>query len=556
MVSLVLAPVVLGVAIYYLPTWLAKLVVAVGQIGIAALGVYFFMRSASQGPFYEALIGDNRLLYISLRGDRPSLALVLLTSLLFIAVLAYSWREEYSTKKFLLLMLIMQGLIAGIFLTEDIFNLFVLVEVTTVVGIILLLFRKGYRSFYDGLYYLTVQIVAMMFFLFAIAFLYRAFGVLSISYMTAMISAGTVEGQALVLPFAFILAGLGLKTGLFPLMSWVPRCYGNPGAPLPVITVMSAVVIKGSVVWLVRLTAMFSPVLDMSTYVIIAAVVTAAASTVMALRQSDIRVLLAYSTIAQVALITIGFLISDPVSSNGAFFHILHHGAIKTLLFLAAGMIVAVYGTGRIQDISGVARRMPLATLVTAVAMAGMIGLPFTAGGASKYWIASGVSDTWLVWALYLVNFGTMMVTVRFARMFFGPVSPSALRKRDPAPSVLPSLSDSAAARGAVDALPVASMRTMQVVSATLAVVILAAGVLAPWLASTVTGTPMSLPTASLLGKLPELLITALLAVGLYTALHIRLRSTVLTDRGLSLPHAVLALVGFFTVTLAVGMMR
>jgi multicomponent Na+:H+ antiporter subunit D len=538
LVSLILAPVMLGVLLYKLPGTAAKTVALAGQVGIAALGV-IALDQARSGEFFEILGGDDRVLYIALRGDTLTVALALLAQLLFVAGLLYSMREDYWNNKLLLLLLVLQGLAVGIFLTDDIFNLFVFIEVSTIAGILALMFRKGIRNYYDGLYYLTIQIVSMMFFLFGIAYVYRAFGVLSVTEIAQALSAGVPDGQSLVLPIAFMLTGLALKVGFFPLASWVPRCYGNPGAPTAVIALMSGLIIKGSLFWIARLALMFTPAVDYRGFLAALGVITAVAGAVKALANTDIRLVLAYSTISQIGLISLGLFVGGPTATDGALLHIFGHAVAKTALFLVAGMIVRVYGTGNLRHIRGLARRMPAATVVALICLLSMAGLPGLAGGASKYLIEAGVSGTWAAPLMYLLNFLTICVLIRIVATFFG--------RDDQAPP-------------ATEANRVSRVHTAVVI--VLAALVIAGGVAAPQagnllLGDALTGashTALSISPMVMVSKLAVLVLMLAVAVLIYRVTYLRARALrPVLERSLSLPHAVLALTVFFVVTTLVG---
>ena len=527
MVALVLAPVLLGVALYKLPSALAAVLALAGQAGIAAGVVALFLRAYHEGPFVEVLGGTDHLLHVSLRGDRTALALAAVTVLLFAAALVYCLREPFRDNKLLLLLLVLQGLAVGIFLADDVFTLFVLFEVATLVGILLLMFRRDRRSTYDGLYYLTIQIVAMMFFLFGVAYLYRTFGVLSVTELSQLVERG-VDGRAMVLPAAFLLTGIGPKAGFFPLFSYVPRSYANPGAPTAVLMLLSGVLVNGALFWFARLGALFAPAIDLSGFLLVVGLATGVAGAVKALAQRDLRLILAYSTVSQAGLITLGLASGGLTAHGGGMFHLVSHALLKSVLFLTAGLIASVYGTTRIDRIRGVARRMPVVAVVTAVAVLGMVGAPFTAAGASKDLILSGVSGTWVEAAVWVVNLGTALVFARYAVMLFGrPDGEAAVRAGERAGRV----------------------QTGVVVA--LAAVCVAVGVAAPQVAG-LLGVPA--PSGLSLSKALGFLATvagAVVVVRYGAPFARRLRALVVPT--LSLPYAVLALTVFFVAAAGYG---
>lgn len=430
MVALVLAPVLLGVALYKLPPAVARVLALLGQAVLGVMTVALLTRTAQEGERFEVVGGSDPLVNITLRADGTALTFVLLTVVLFTAALVYVVGERYADPKLLLLLLALQGMSTGIFLADDIFTLFVLFEVATLVGVVLVMFRVERRSLYDGLYYLTIQIIAMLFFLFGIAYLYRTFGVLGVTEVGNLVASGGIDPHAVVLPFAFLLTGMALKAGLFPLFSYVPRSYGNPGAPTVVLMLLSGVLVKGALFWVARLVAVFGPALDLGGFLVAVGLVTGVAGAIKALAQTDVRLLLAYSTVSQAGLITIGLAAGTAASSGGGLLHMVNHALLKSVLFLAAGMIVRAYGTAHLAELRGVARRMPWVAGASVLAVLGMVGAPLTGAGASKDLIVYGATG-WAEVAAWVVNAATMLVFVKYAAMFFGtPATPANAPRR------------------------------------------------------------------------------------------------------------------------------
>ncbi|QAY70973.1 complex I subunit 5 family protein [Xylanimonas protaetiae] len=528
MVALVLAPVLLGVALYKLPLAAARVLALLGQAGLGAATVALLARTARDGELVDVLGGTQRLLHVTLRADAAALTFVLLSVVLFSAAIVYVLGERYASTTLLLLLLALQGLTAGLFLADDIFTLFVLFEVATLVGILLVMFRVERRSVYDGLFYLTIQIVAMLFFLFGVAYLYRAFGVLDVTEIGRLVATGA-DPHALVLPFAFLLTGLALKAGFFPLFSYVPRAYGNPGAPTVVLMLMSGVLATGAMFWVARLVAVFVPALDLRGFLVALGLLTGVAGAVKALAQQDVRLILAYSTVSQAGLVTIGLAAGTATATGGGLLHLVNHALLKSVLFLAAGVVVRTYGTAKLAELRGVARRLPWVAGASMVAVLGMVGAPLTGAAASKDLILLGATG-WAEVAAWVVNAGTMLVFLKYGAMFFGtPATPAAAPRRGVDP-------------------------TQRVVVLALTAVALAAGVLAPQLSTLMLGPDV---VAAVGVSATKVGVFALLAVGAYLLRRATLpyarqaRGLLLTS--LSLPQSVVALTVFFGVTALAG---
>ena len=414
----VLAPIISGVICYKLNRHIRRPVVIFIQSALAVLVIYSFSLIDVNGSISEVLGSDNAILGIGLSADRVSIVMVGLAVFLFTVSFVYTFPDKYFDEKFTMLFMILQGLICGIFLSDDIFNIYVLVEVSSVIIAILVMFKQEGRSIYDGLIYLLTQIVCMAFYLFGIGYLYKIFGVLSIKAIREAIP--LVEASQLVLPFAFILTAISLKCAFFPLFSWLPRYHAPYSAPFAVSAILSGLYVKSGIYLFIRFTDMFSPAIQMSNFFMIVAIITAACGFLLAVSQKDIKLMLAYSTVSQMGLIAIGLNFTDETAWWGSVFHILNHALFKSLLFLTCGNIVDVYGTRDINKIRGVMKRMPAVGVATLMGVLGITGAPFFNGSISKYFIQYGAKGTALDYIIILINTGTIIVFVKYISMLWG----------------------------------------------------------------------------------------------------------------------------------------
>jgi len=410
MVLLVLVPLLLGVVAYRAPIKVAKGLIVFSQLAAMAFALFMLFRSLRVGEMIQTLGGADRRLYIELAGNPITLALVVLVAVLLLAATVCGLK--HATHKLILLYGILQGLMSGIFLTNDIFNLFVLLEVVTLVMVLLNVYRREVRSVYDALYYLIIQIVGMTFFLFGLGYLYRATGQLSMTLITQTINTGLIPAQSLVIPFALILVGLGLKVGLFPLFSYVPRFYGNPGAPISVLMLSSSLISTAALFWIARVAWAFRP-LNTGPLLITLGTLTAFAGAAKALAHHDARLVLAFSTVSQAGLALIAIGSGTATSDRGFIAHLFTHALAKALLFLAVGALVEKTHSSKLEDIRHEVWRHPLVALSMAVGAISLIGIPLTAGGVSKYWIMSGSGNPLVEAITWLITLGTALIMGR-----------------------------------------------------------------------------------------------------------------------------------------------
>lgn len=154
-------------------------------------------------------------LALSLYADPLSIFMVLMTAVFYIPFLFYTTNEDYAESKFYFLFLVLQGLMMGLFLTSDLFNIFVFLEVSTVVVSILIMYNKDKQAIYDGMIYFFVNVIGSSFLLFGIGMLYRTFGLLDMRAVTEAMS-HLESPRAIILPMGLMMVTVSLKTAVTP----------------------------------------------------------------------------------------------------------------------------------------------------------------------------------------------------------------------------------------------------------------------------------------------------------------------------------------------------
>ncbi|MDR2570028.1 MAG: proton-conducting membrane transporter [Oscillospiraceae bacterium] len=414
----VIVPILTAVFLYIFPFAKTARVIAVAvQCAITALAVYVFTIARDEQIIVN-IGGYESVLGITLRADTLSSAFVVLTVFIFTIAAVFCFSRSPS-KMFWFLLFVWEGLMLGIFLTRDLFNIFVLVEVATVVIAIMIMYSRDNRSMYDGMFYLMINIVAMHFYLFGIAYVYKLTGVMDME--AAAMSLGELDRSSLILPYALIITAVSLKSALLPLFIWLPKAHGTPGAPTAVSALLSGVYVKSGIYLFMRTQALFSG-LDTTMFFLILGIGTGIVGFILAIAQTDIKRILAYSTISQIGMIMIGLNIGQEYAHIGALYHTINHALFKSALFLCAGHIAKVYGTRNIHEIRGIFRRLPIMGIASVMAILGITGAPLFNGSISKYFI---MYDThWSIGALLIfINLGTIITFMRYSIILFGKPS-------------------------------------------------------------------------------------------------------------------------------------
>lgn len=422
----VIIPILIAVFLYLFSSSTSSRIVAIiAQTIYMGFTVYLFMQSRA-GDIITVVGGYRVVLGVTLKADMLSTSFIMLTALLFLVAAIYGLKES-SSKLYWLLMFIWEGLIVGIFLSRDLFNVFVLLEVATLIVAVLIMFVWEKRSMFDGLIFLMINTVAVQFYLLGVGYIYMLAGTLDMVVAAEAIS--QLDPSQLILPYALIMTPLVFKCALIPLASWLPKVQGIPRAPSAVSALLSGLHVKCSLFLFIRISNMFSTI-DTSGFFLVLGIITAVLSIIMAFSQKDIKLILAYSSTAQIGLIMAGLNINTTYATVGSFYHIINHAIFKTALFLSVGIIVGLYKTRDIDKIRGLLKRSPLLSATTLLAILGIVGAPLFNGSISKYFIMADASP-WLYGILIVVNLGTITLYIKYMSIFFGTDTSDALIKVD-----------------------------------------------------------------------------------------------------------------------------
>jgi formate hydrogenlyase subunit 3/multisubunit Na+/H+ antiporter MnhD subunit len=372
------------------------------RLAIAALAVQTFLalQLAAQlvdgGARAYAVGGWGAPLGIDLYADGLAAVMLLLTQAVGLPLAVYARGYFAATEKGRAQFWPIAGLLIAalnaLFVSADLFNLYVTLELLGLAAVGLVAIAGGTASVTAALRYLLATLLGSGAYLLGVALIYGAYGSVSLETL-----ASVVEHDA---PFAVTLAaalmfvGLLLKTALFPFHFWLPPAHG--GAPAPVSALLSALVIKASFYLVVRLWLdLFEPLTTVSAAQLIGALGAAAIvwGSLLALTQARLKMLVAYSTVAQIGYLFLLFplaTLTAPAAAasavEGGVMQALAHGLAKAAMFAAAGSMIVATGRDDISRLGGVGARLPLTLFTFGLAGVTLMGLP-PSGGFSAKWL-------------------------------------------------------------------------------------------------------------------------------------------------------------------------
>lgn len=333
--------------------------------------------------------------------------------LLFTALVAVVWipagffsfsymkpegEKEEGEKRFYGFYLMVFGILNGLGFAGNLVTFYIFYELMTLLSIPLVIHTRSREAVMAALKYLFYSFCGAYMALFGLYFLNRFGNTLTFTpggVLDKELAAGN-EGLLLVTAFLMII-GFGVKAGMFPLHAWLPSAH--PVAPAPASAVLSAVIVKGGVLGLIRVAYyMFGADFLRGTWVQTAwltlSLITVFMGSMLAYREKMLKKRLAYSTVSQASYILFGLALLQATALEGAMLHMVFHGLIKSVLFLAAGAVIHKTGKMRVEELTGIGKEMPGTIWCFTFASLALIGIPPASGFISKWYLAIGALDS------------------------------------------------------------------------------------------------------------------------------------------------------------------
>jgi multicomponent Na+:H+ antiporter subunit D len=425
------------------PQRVALLTVVVG-IGIALAIANTWLTSGS--PVVYLLGGWAPPLGIALRADGLSVAMMLVIAVVVAGIAVYACadfgtppdqHEARAPFTFWLLLLAVWGSLNLVFVSGDLFTLYVALELLTFAGVPLVCLDGRGETLRAALRYLLFALAGSILYLLGAVLLYGGYGTLDIALLAERVRPEPIVWAAA----ALMTTGLLAKTALFPLHLWLPPAHA--GAPAAASAVLSALVVKGSWFLVLRLWFDVMPgVVTLPSAQLLGGLGAAAIviGNIVALQQARLKLLIAYSTVAQIGYLFLMFpLAFDALSAAlvhgdalaGGMLQAVSHATAKAAMFMAAGLVYKVYGHDRIAELAGAARAVPLTVLTLVLSGVALMGVvPSGAYLAKKLLLsaAEGTDQWW--WALVLQVGGALtcgyvvLVLINTLRRSSVPVTP------------------------------------------------------------------------------------------------------------------------------------
>ena len=341
--------------------------------------------------------------------------------------------EQDKIPMFYGLVLALLGTLNAVVFFESLIAVFVSIELSSFAAAGIVIVKNQTENVHAGLKYLSLSILGSSLVLMGMVLLYVATGSLDISGIGAAIqSPGFMDANQTYVLWAYglITGGVAFKAALFPCHIWLPDAHGT--APSPSSAILSSLVLKAYIVFYMKMVfgavgfdlIANSPMRVLLNVVMIVGVVAMIAGSCLAIMQTDIKRMIAYSSVAQMGYIFMGIGIGTELGLFAALFHILAHAVAKSGLFLVAGSIIEQTHNRDLTKMGGLGKLMPVTMTLFTIGGLSMIGIPLFVGFNSKWNFASAIVGSNNYWLLIPLSISALLNALYYLpvviRAFFG----------------------------------------------------------------------------------------------------------------------------------------
>lgn len=381
---------------------------------------------------------DELGIWYALGIDGISLCLVLLTAVLTPVVIVASSHVSSNRREFLALLLLLETAVMGAVLALDLFLFYVFWEAMLIPAYFLIGFWGGENRVAATQKFLLYTVAGSV--LMFVAILYVAWGFYDqsgfVSFLLSDVTRVRLTNSEQWWLFGAFVVAMGIKIPLFPLHTWLPNAY--VAAPTAATVMLSAVLSKMGLYALVRFAYPLFPkgAMAWSEVLAILAVIGILYGALVAWVQTDMKRLIAYSSVSHLGFCMLGLVVLNGLATSGFVLQMVSHGLSTAALFLLLGALAERSGTTAISDYGGLAAKVPIFAVVFFVATLSSIALPFTSSFVGEFLILSGAFQHYTsltIWATGGVVLGAVYMLSLYHHLMFGPLDsrPSVERVTD-----------------------------------------------------------------------------------------------------------------------------
>lgn len=428
--------------------WLFTLLISAVALFISIL---LLQQVINHGPISYQLGGWAPPWGIEYRIDAlNALVLLIITSISTVVLIAAdtSIQTELAPTRHTLFyinyLLCLAGML-GITATGDAFNVFVFLEVSSLSTYTLIALGKDRHALWASYQYLIMGTIGATFILIGIGLMYMVTGTLNMYDLATRLPA-VEDTRTVYTAFAFFFVGVCLKLALFPLHLWLPNAYAY--APSVVTAFLAATATKVAIYVMIRfIFSVFGVEFSLNHFpmqqlLVVLALLGVFVGSAVAIYQNNVKRLFAYSSVAQIGYMILGFSLATPAGLMATLLHMFNHALMKGALFMALGAVMYRVGSVSLDALQGLGRRMPWTMAAIVAGGLSLIGVPLTVGFVSKWYLVLAVLEKgW--WPLaVLILLGSLLAVVYVWRLvetaYFKPAPEGSDKQEAPLMILIP----------------------------------------------------------------------------------------------------------------------
>jgi NADH-quinone oxidoreductase subunit M len=385
-------------------------------LGIAIIALINYYESSGSLLALNVSWVSSLGIHFNIGIDGISLVLVLLTALLFPFIVGSAFQHNYKNpQSFYALMLLMQFGLMGVFMARDAFLFYIFYELTLILIYFICAFWGGERSIPITIKFFIYTLAGSLLMLVALIYLYFKTPIPHTFDISAFYHLQLSASEQSFIFWAFFLA-FAIKIPIFPFHTWQPDTYTV--SPAAGTMLLAGLMLKMGIYGLIRFVLPIVPdaLAQWGNTAIVLCIIGIIYASLIALRQNNLKTLVAYSSIAHVGLIAAGVLTLTPSGLQGAVIQMFNHGVNVVAMFFIIDLLEINYGTQWMGDFSGVAGMMKKFGVLTIIVLLGSVGLPLTNGFIGEFlllnglyqhspWAAAFAGLTLILGAAYMLRF-------------------------------------------------------------------------------------------------------------------------------------------------------
>lgn len=419
---LIILPMIMAMVCFVINnTKTSRIISLISSLALVVIGVFHASYVLQLSAPIELIIGNWKApLGIRLSINEFSAIMLLMTSIIGLAITFYStqyFENDDKEVRFWPLWWFLITALNGIFISSDIFNTYIMLELLGLSAVSLIAIQGTQQALQASFQYLLVGLFGSLMYLLGVAIVYRAYGVLDYQLVAALVE----NNLSMQIALALITLGMMMKCALFPLHFWLPSAHSNASAPVS--AMLSALVVKAA--FFILFTFWFeilTPVVTKSAVTLLGLFGAMAViyGSYRAFTSPRLKQLIAYSTVAQIGYLFIAFplMFTTPdLARTAIIYFIVAHGCAKAAMFLAAGVIQKTMGHDQLSQLQGIASQLPISIFVFAVTSASLIGLPPSGGFIAKWLLLNNAVQTDQWWWVLTLFIGGLLASAYLFRV-------------------------------------------------------------------------------------------------------------------------------------------